>query len=137
MKQTHPESKGADFDLVIEAELLFDRNEWIKAARKYGELLDGFPDSWLYDTAMDRQFSVAQAFLNGQKRRVLKVLKWSAFDEGEKIMRRIADRAGEAPISRRALGALAGAYSRRRAVAKPYEVWPGFSFRRVQACRGR
>ncbi len=121
--------KGADFDLFIEAELLFARNEWIKAARKYGELLDGFPDSWLYDTAMDRQFSVAQAFLNGQKRRAFKVLKWSAFDEGEKIMRRIADRAGGAPIARRALVALARAYSRRKEFLEAYEVWADISLR--------
>ncbi len=129
LKKTHPEIMGADFDLFVEAELLFARNEWIKAARKYGELLDSFPDSWLYDTAMDRQFSVAQAFLNGQKRRALKILKLSAFDEGEKIMRRIADRAGEAPIARRALVALARAHSRRKEFLEAYEVWADISLR--------
>ncbi len=129
LKQTYPEIKGPDFDLFVEAELLFAGHEWIKAARKYGELLDGFPDSWLYDTAMDRQFSVAQAFLNGQKRRVLKILKLSAFDEGEKIMRRIADRTGEAPIARRALVALARAYSRRKEFLEAYEVWADISLR--------
>jgi len=129
LKQEHPEIQGKDFDFFVEAELLFAAGQWIKAARKYDELLDGYPESWLYDTAMERQFSIAQAFLNGQKRRALKVLKLSAFDEGKTMMERIAERSVDGPLARRALMALARAHSRRGEFLEAYDVWADISQR--------
>lgn len=137
LKQTHPEIKGEDFDLFIEAELLFAQSKWIKAARKYDDFSRKFPESWLKDTAMERQFSIAQAFLNGQKRRVLKVLKMSAFDEGEKIMRSIAEREDKSPIAYRALVALARGYARRGEFLDASGVWTEIFLTWGTGARGR
>jgi len=66
LKAEHPEIAGPDFDLFIAAELLYAEGKWIEAVKKYEELLTGYPSSWLYETATEREFSVAQGFLNGQ-----------------------------------------------------------------------
>lgn len=129
LKIEHPEIAGPDFDLFIAAELLYAEGKWVEAVRKYEELLTGHPSSWLYETAMEREFSVAQAFVNGQKRPVLKVLRLSAFDEGETMLRRIADRAGDAPIAQRALVTLARGYSKKGDHLDAYEVWSEVSSR--------
>ncbi len=129
LKKTYPEIAGPDFDKFVEAEFLYADGKWFKAVKKYDELLDGWPESWLYETAMEREYSIAVAFLNGQKRKVLGMVKLSAFDDGEKTMRRIADRAGDAPISKRALIALAKGYQKKKEFLDAYEVWTEISSR--------
>ncbi|MBE0537593.1 MAG: outer membrane protein assembly factor BamD [Phycisphaerae bacterium] len=129
LKAERPELAGGDFDLFVAAELLYAEGKWVEAVRKYEELLTGYPSSWLYETAMEREFSVGQSFVNGEKRPVLKVLKLSAFDEGETILRRIADRAGEAPIAQRSLVTLARGYSKKGDHLDAYEVWSEISSR--------
>ncbi len=129
LKNEHPEIAGPDFDLFIAAELLYAEGKWVEAVRKYEDIITGYPSSWLYETALEREFAVAQAFVNGQKRPVLKVLRLSAFDEGETILRRIADRAGDAPIAQRSLVTLARGYERKGDHLDAYEVWSEISSR--------
>ena len=137
LKTEHPEIAGPDFDLFIAAELLYAESKWTEAVRKYEELLTTYPTSWLYDTATEREFDIAQAFINGQKRPVLKILRLSAFDEGETIMRRIADRTGDAPIAQRALVTLARGYSKKGDHLDAYEVWSEISSRWPTGDMGR
>jgi outer membrane protein assembly factor BamD (BamD/ComL family) len=129
IKKEHPEIAGPDFDTFVEAEFLLADGKWFEAVRKYDALLDGWPNSWLYETALERNYSMAVSFLNGQKRKVLKMIKLSAFDEGETMMRKIADRAGDAPIAQRALVALAKAYQKKGGFLDAYEVWAEISSR--------
>lgn len=124
LQMAHTEIAGLDFDKFVEAEFLYADGKWFKAVRKYDELLDGWPQSWLKNTALERNFSIAVAFLNGEKRKILGMIKLSAFDEGETIMRRIADRAGnDAPIAKRAYIALARAYQAKGDFLDAHEVW--------------
>ena len=58
LKQSTPEVAGPDFDKFVEGEFLYADGKWFKAVRKYDELLDGWPKSWLFDTAMERNFSI-------------------------------------------------------------------------------
>jgi tetratricopeptide (TPR) repeat protein len=129
LKAAHPEMAGPDFDIFVEAEVLFADGKWFKAVRKYNKMLDGWPESPLYETALERQFSLGIAFLNGHKREVLKVLKLSAFDDGDAVMRDIADRAGDAPIAKRALISLAQGYEKKGEFIEAYLVWLDISSR--------
>ncbi len=83
LKADFPDITGPDLDVFTEAELLYAQGKWNKAIRKYDQMLDSFPESWLYTSALERQFSVATAFLTGEKRIVMKYLKLSAYEEGE------------------------------------------------------
>lgn len=129
LKVDFPDIAGPDLDVFTEAELFYAKGKWNKAVRKYDELLDSFPDSWLYSSAIERQFSVATAFLAGEKRVVLKYLKLSAYEEGEKIMHKIADRTGDAPIAKRSLRSVAESYESRKKFLDAHDAWAEISTR--------
>lgn len=123
LKTDFPEIAGPDLDAFMEAEMLFAEAKFVRAVRGYDKFLAKFPRSELYEAALDRQFSIATAFLAGQKRPVLKVFKIRGYAEGEKIMDRIGDRAGEAPIARKAAVAVAKGYEERTKFNEAYYKW--------------
>ena len=129
LKEAYPEIASPAFNMFLEAETLYANGKWAKAVRKYDEVLDKWSESWLRQTILERKFSIGQAFLNGHKRKVLKILSLSAFDEGEKIMYDIENRAGNAPIAKRALIAIARGYERRGQFADAYYIWEDISSR--------
>jgi outer membrane protein assembly factor BamD (BamD/ComL family) len=129
LKTAFPGFASEDFDAFVEAELFYTKKKLIKANRKYEEFLDSYPDSKFYETAMERQFSIADLFIKGQKRPVLGVLRLHAYDEADKIMRNIADRSGDAPIAKRALTTLAKGYQKRKEYEDAYIVWADISSR--------
>lgn len=136
LKADFPEATGADLDAFMEAEMLYAARKWSKAVKKYDEFIEAWPQSRLYESALEREYAIATAFLGGEKRKVLKVLKLSSYERGVKIMRRIADRAGDAPIAKRALIAVASSCEKRGKffVTDPdqtdaYETWTDISSR--------
>jgi len=123
LKADFPDIAGDGLNAFIAAELLYAEGKWVKAVRGYNEFLDTWPNSQFYEAAMERQFAVATAFLGGQKRRVLKILKLSAHEEGVKVMNQIADRTGDGPMAKRALLAVAKSYEQRGLYLDAYEAW--------------
>ncbi len=129
LKQEFPDVAGADFDAFMKAELLFAAGKLNKAAKSYGKFLNSYPKSQLYDSAMERQFQLGTAFLGGQKITALKVFKYRGYTEGAKVMERIADRAGDKPIAKRAMLSIAKSYERRDKFFEAYQVWSDISSR--------
>ena len=129
LKKDFPEMAGADLDAFIEAEMLFCKAKFTKAVRSYDKFLDEFPESGLYEAALDRQFAIATVFLAGEKMPMLKVFKIKGYAEGEKIMERISDRAGDAPIGRKAVLAVAKSAERRGKFSEAYYQWSQISSR--------
>ena len=127
LKKDYPEITGPDLDAFIEAETLFSKGKFAKAVRGYDKLLTEFPKSELYQAALDRQFAIATAFLAGQKKKVLGVFKIKGYAEGTKIMERISDRAGNAPIGLKAALAIAKSLERRGKFAEAYQKWSQIS----------
>jgi len=129
LKNDYPELAGADLDSYMKGEMFFAKGQWSKASVQYDKFLDSYADSWLYQAALERQFSIATAFLGGQKQTKLKILKLAAYEEGEKIMEKIADRTGDAPIAKRALISNARSYEKREKYLDAYEAWAEVSNR--------
>ncbi|MFC1737792.1 outer membrane protein assembly factor BamD [Planctomycetota bacterium] len=129
LKEDFPEIAGPDLDAFIRAEMLFAEGEFIKAVRSYDKFLLKFPESKLYQAALDREFTMAEAFLAGRKKSVLGILKFRGYAEGEKIMDKIADRAGNAPIGIRASIAVAKNYEKRGKFEEAYQKWSEISSR--------
>jgi outer membrane protein assembly factor BamD (BamD/ComL family) len=123
LKADYPEFAGADFDAFVKAELLLSKRKWEKAAFAYDKMTNDFPQSPLFDSAIERQYQIATAFLNGQKKPVLGVFKIKAYDEGSEMMNKIADRMGDAPIAKNALTSLATSREKRGAYNEAYEAW--------------
>lgn len=129
LKTDFPEIAGRDLDAFIKAETLFSKGKFRKAAKAYDKFLARFPKSRLYEAALARQFSIATAYLAGQKRPVLKVFRIKGYAEGAKIMDRISDRAGDAPIAIKSATATAESLERRGKFSDAYQEWSQISSR--------
>ncbi len=123
LKQKHPELAGPDLDDFMKAQKFYASGKWGKAAEFFEKFLNDYPDSWLYDSALETYYQIGLAFLNGGKRTVLGFLKLPAFDEGVEIMKNVGDRAGDAPIAKKALITLAQKQRKRKKFLDEYETW--------------
>jgi outer membrane protein assembly factor BamD (BamD/ComL family) len=129
LKKDFPEVAGPDLDAFMKAEMLYCEGKYTRAVRSYDKFLANFPKSQLYEAALDRKFAIGTAFLGGQKKRVLGVFMMSRYDEGIKVMERISDRAGNAPIAKRAAVAIAQSYEKREKYNDAYHKWSEISGR--------
>jgi outer membrane protein assembly factor BamD (BamD/ComL family) len=129
LKKDFPEIAGPDLDAFMKAEMLFSEGKFTKALRAYDKFLEDFPTSEFYQATLDRQFAIATAFLGGQKKRILGVFMMSRYAEGIKIMEKISDRAGDAPIGVNAAVAVAEHYEKRGKFTEAYQKWSEMSSR--------
>lgn len=129
LKQDFPETAGPDLDAFMEAEMLFCEGKYTRAVRSYDKFLAEFPKSALYEAALDRKFAIGTAFLGGQKKKLLGVFMISRYDEGIKVMERISDQSGDAPIAKKAATAIAQSYEKREKYNEAYHKWSEISTR--------
>lgn len=95
LKEQFPQLAGKDLEAFIEAEKEFAKNDLSKAAKLYTNFTAAYPDSSFYTAALERLYSIGAAYLAGQKRVFIKILKFPAYDEGERILRDLSDRTGD------------------------------------------
>ncbi len=123
IKGDFPEIKGDGLDAFIKAEILFAEDKFIKAVNSYDKFLSQFPESKLYQVALDREFAIANAFLAGRKLKILKLFKIKGYAQGEKIMDKIIDYAPDMPIAKKAAVAVAESYEKRKKFENAYQRW--------------
>lgn len=128
LKENFPENVGPDqnaFNAFVNAEILFCKGKFTKAIRSYDKFLNKYyHESELYQAALDRQFSIATAYLSGRKKRVLRIFRIKGYAEGGKIMERIIDRVGlDAPIGIKGTKAMAESYEKRKKFNNAYLMW--------------
>jgi outer membrane protein assembly factor BamD (BamD/ComL family) len=122
IKKDYPQIAGADFDAYVKAEIFYSKRKYDKAVEAYDKFTQDYPQSQFYQSALERQYQIATAYLAGQKRRVL-VFKLSAYEDGTEIMNRIADKAGDAPLAKNALLTVAQSNEKRGAHYDAYLAW--------------
>lgn len=126
LREEFPQYVGPDLDLFIDGELLYWRDRYGKAMAKYEKLLKDSPASEFAQPAMERQFDIAQAYLEGRRRTVFGFIRISGRAEGIEIMERLSDRDGlEDPdgIGLRAALAVAEHYEARSQYLQAYLKW--------------
>ncbi|MCD4830546.1 MAG: outer membrane protein assembly factor BamD [Anaerohalosphaeraceae bacterium] len=123
IRDSYPDLAGDDYDSFVKAELLYSKRKYEAASKRYDIFMDTYPDSQLHEAAMERQFSIATAFLTGHKTTVLGIFKSKAYEEGSEIMHSLADRAGDAPKAQKAMTSLAKYTEKRGAYEEAYQVW--------------
>lgn len=129
MRSEFPDYIGEDFESYMEGELHYANAKWVKAVRAYDAFLDKFPNSSLYESALERQLSIATAYLNGEKRVILMVIKLSTIEDAAAIIYGVVDRLDDSPMSQRALVLLANAYTRNKAYLDARQTWSEINFR--------
>ena len=128
-KEKYPDITGEDFDAYMEGELFFAKTKWSKAVRAYDKFLDEYPLSSYRDAALEREMSIATAYLNGEKRTALKFLRLSGVDDGVEIAHKVADRVGSTRMAQRALLEVAHSHAKRKDFIESYEAWTEISSR--------
>ena len=94
IKEEFPDRVGPDLDLFINGELQYCQNRYGKALAKFEKMLKDYPGSEYAAPALQREFDMAQAYLQGRKKTVLGIFKISGYEEGVSIMEKVSDRAG-------------------------------------------
>ena len=123
LQTDYPQFAGPDLDLYVKAETLYVKNKLSPSAREFTKFLDDYPDSPLQAAASERLYSIGAAYTGGQKRAFLKILKFPAHDDGEKILRNLADRGGDSSLAYRSLVTVAENQERRKLFLDAYQTW--------------
>jgi len=101
-----------------------ETGDFTRAIRTYDKLLTEQPQSQSRELVLDRQYAIATAYLGGQKKHVLRVIKMRGYAEGVKIMEKITDRAGlDNPTGLKAAIAVAEHYEKRKQFNEAYLKW--------------
>jgi tetratricopeptide (TPR) repeat protein len=123
LKVNFPKIAGPDYKAFVKAELLFGAGKFEKAFMSYETFLNKFSESPFYEVAIDRQFAIGTAYLQGRKKKVLGIFRISGLEEGAKVMEKIADRAGDSPIAVKALVSVAETYEKKHMFEEAYQQW--------------
>jgi tetratricopeptide (TPR) repeat protein len=94
IKEEFPDRVGPDLDLFIGGELQYWKDHYGRALVKFEKMLKNYPGSEYAAAALQREFDMAKAYLEGRKKTVLGILKISGYEEGVSIMEKVSDRAG-------------------------------------------
>ena len=85
------------------AEAYYQIGNRILAFYHFDEVMDLYPESRLYTPALQRQYDIANAYLEGYKRRFLRMPILSAEDEAIEMLFRIQTRSPGSPLAEKAL----------------------------------
>ena len=129
LKADYPDIEGADLDAFLAADLFFCKHKYTKAMRAYDKFFEDYPQSYLYDAAVERQYQMGVAYLNGEKKRVLGVFTMKGYASGEKIMESVSDREGDSPTAINAAKEIAVSYEKRDEYKDAYMQWSYISSR--------
>lgn len=126
IKAEFPDRLGPDLELFALGETRYWQERYSKALVKYEKLLKDYPGSEYAGLALQREFDMAQEYLEGRKKVVLGFLRLSGFSEGVEIMEKVSDRAGlDDPngVGLKAAIAVAEQYEAREKYLEAYLKW--------------
>jgi outer membrane assembly lipoprotein YfiO len=99
----HKGHPARDRGLYLIAQALYQYGDRIKSFYYLDELLDEYPESRLFVPALEFQYKIADAYLNGYKRRFLGVPMFDASDEAIEMLYRIQQRTPGSQLAERSL----------------------------------
>jgi outer membrane protein assembly factor BamD (BamD/ComL family) len=129
LKKDFPEIAAPDLEAFMKAELRVCEGNFVRAIMRYDKFLAEYPESQLCEAALEREYSIGRAYLAGRKKPVLKFFKIRGYAEGEKIMERITERVGDAPIGIKAAVSVAESLEERGKFEDAFNKWSEISSR--------
>lgn len=101
--KANPTSPLRDRGVFLAGEALYQYGDRIKSFFYFDELMDEFPDSTLYSQALEKQYQIADEYLNGYQRRLFKVFHLGAQEEAVEMLYRIQARSPGSPLAEKSL----------------------------------
>ena len=122
----HPNHELREDAMMLAGQGELNRGRYYQAYEWFEKLLGEFPSGKLLERALDREYRVGDAFLNGKKRISAKVFRLPAEDEGVEILTRIAEHAPGSALAERALLRIPEHYFRKGKHAEAAERYDQF-----------
>lgn len=88
--------------LLLQGDAEVKRGTKYRALYSYEDLLNNFPTSELYITALEREYDIADAFLKGYKKKFLGFHIFPVKDDAIELLDRLQDRQRGSPLAERA-----------------------------------
>jgi outer membrane assembly lipoprotein YfiO len=101
--KSNKESPLRDKALYLVAEALYQSGDRIRSFYYLDELMDEYPSSPLFYRALQKQYDIADAYLEGYKIRFLGIPMFDASGEAVEMLYRIQQRAPGSPLAEQAL----------------------------------
>ncbi len=99
----YPNSKAREEVMCLAGQAELDRGRLFQAYEWFEMQVAAFPNGRYFDRALERNREIAERFLKGEKRIVMKVLRMPAQDDGLEILSRIAEHVPGTEMARKAL----------------------------------
>ena len=101
--KANKDSPVRDKGLYLMAQALYQYGNRVKSFFYLDELLDEYPESPLFYQALEKQYQIADEYLNGYRIRFLGIPMFHAQEEAIEMMFRIQQRSPGSPLAERAL----------------------------------
>jgi outer membrane protein assembly factor BamD (BamD/ComL family) len=125
-RATHHESPGCEEAMNLAGQSLLNDGEYWKAYDWFERQISNYPNGAFFERALDREFTIADAFLKGRKRKVWKVFRLPAKEDGVDMLLRIAAHAPGTDIAERSLLRVGDYYFEDQAWAEAMDVYDQF-----------
>jgi outer membrane protein assembly factor BamD len=102
-EHVHKDSPVRDRAVFLIAESCYDEDDRILAFYYLDEVMDEYPESRLFYPALQKQYEIADAYLNGYKRRLFGMRILPAEDEAIEMLYRIQQRSPGSDLAEKAL----------------------------------
>ena len=99
----HRNDPQHDRGLFLVSQAWYQYGDRVKAFYYLDELMDEHPESRLYGPALEKQYQIADTFLNGYKRRFLLIPAFHAYDEAVEMLYRIQQRSPGSQLAEKSL----------------------------------
>lgn len=108
--KAYPKAPDRDRGLYLLAQIYYESGERIRSFYHLDELMDNFPESRYFFPALQLQYDIAIAYLDGMKDTFLGLPIVSMTDEAIEMLYRIQERSPGSPLAERALKRTANYY---------------------------
>ena len=108
--KTYPLAPDRDRGLYLLAQVYYQSGDRVRAFYHLDELMDLFPESKLFYPALELQYQIADAYLNGFDSTILGLPLSGKQDEAIEMLYRIQERSPGSPLAERALRRTADYY---------------------------
>ncbi len=100
---SHGESPACEEAMNLAGQAMMNRGRYWEAYQWFERQISTYPNGAFFERALDREYRIADAFINGRKRRAMKIFRVPAEEDGIDMLLRIATHTPGTPLAQRAL----------------------------------
>ena len=131
----HTSSPACEEAMNLGGQASMERGRYWESYKWYERQIAAYPNGAFFPRALDREYKIGEAFMEGRKRRTMKFMKLSARDEGIDILMRIVAHAPGTAISERAMLRIADYHYDRQEYLEAVEAYDQFMRNNRQSSR--